>query len=117
MIPQTDTSDQLAATLVTETYKLIDAQGAISSKIAIMFLARFVGTLLYRSLAAPSPDSCKTKEAKSNFTLQNFAKVKAAVQEAIAAGFSGAMHTYVGEPMEYYCQVKPVGPPVNKEPC
>lgn len=112
-----DTNDRFAATLVTETYKLIDAQGPTSSKIAVLFVARFVGMLVYRSLVAPAPDSCQTKEDKSNFTLQNFAKVKSAVQEAIAAAFSGAMHTYVGKPMEYYCQVKPVGPAVNKEPC
>jgi flagellar motor component MotA len=115
---QTQTPDQLAATLVTETYKLIDAQGnALSGKIAVMFLARFTGMLIYRSLAAPAPDSCKTKEEKYNFTSQNFAKVKQATQEAIAAAFSGAMHTFVGKPMEYYCLIKPVGPAVNKEPC
>lgn len=42
--------------------------------------------------------------------------MKASVQEAISASFSGAMNTFSGQDIEYYCRVLPVGPAINKDP-
>jgi len=112
-----DKSDQLALELVTETFKLIDGQGGVAStQVAVNFLARFAGTLVYRSLKQQAPTTCKTPEEMVQFTGRNFAGMKVCVQEAISAAFSGAMKTYAGQDIEYYCQVKPVPEPLNKEP-
>lgn len=112
-------ADQISQTLVNETFKLIDGQSKDpikAHKMALMFLARFAGVLLYRSLTEAAPEGCNTKEKILKFTMANFSATKLSVQEAVAAAFTGAMNTYSGQPIEYFCQVKPVGPVLNKEP-
>ncbi len=114
---KTDKSDQIASELVAETFKLIDGQGGtLSNKVAVNFLARFAGMLVYRSLKQEAPEHCKTPEQMAQFTMRNFSGMKVCVQEAVSAAFTGAMKTYAGQDIEYYCQVKPVPEAFNKEP-
>jgi len=112
-------TEQAMLDLVKETYKIIDGHAkdtGAGRSMAIMFLARFAGTVLYRSLTEEPPATVVGKENIAQYTITNFAKTKLLVQEAVSAAFSGAMNTYTGQPIEYYCQVKPVGPALNKEP-
>jgi hypothetical protein len=117
-IPVKYDQDQIVSDLVKATYKLIDGQfndQRAANKMAVVFLARFAGTILYRALTEPAPPGL-SKDKIAAFTIQNFAGMKQCVQEAVAAAFSGAMNTYSGQQTEYYCRVRPVPPTANKEP-
>lgn len=114
-----DPADQMAQALVSETYKLIEAQARSSQhcqKLSVMFLARFAGLVLYKTLTEEPSSKSDTKEKQLKEVLARFGSVKLSVQEAVAASFTSAMTTYTGQSVEYYCQVKPVGPALNKEP-
>jgi len=58
--------------------------------------------------------SLKTKEEMLNFAMKNFAALKVSIQESVAAGFQGAVSTFSGQQVDYYCQVKPIPEPINK---
>lgn len=113
-----DTTNEFAQILVDSTFKLIEGRCKTvkqTNHVTTVFIARFMGTLLYKSLTH-KPDTVLSKEQLVKFTTNNFSEMKTSVQEAIAAAFSGAMHTFTKIPIEYYCQVKPVPPAINKEP-
>lgn len=111
-------AEDLAQQLVCETFKLLDilekqsGAGQLPSK----FLACFIGALVFRQLSAKLPSSMGQEE-KYKIACKNFTNVKSAAQDAVAAGFSGAMSSYSGMSVEYYCQVKAVPEAANKEPC
>lgn len=115
-----DGTNEFAQMLVTETLKLIEGKYPESKKsknAMIVFIARFIGTVVYKSLIEKHPEGLKTSEDKLKFTTRSFSDTKQRVQEAVAAAFSGAMNTYTQkESVEYYCRVSPIGPAVNKEP-
>ncbi len=116
---KSESIEQIAMSLVSETYKLIDGQTAGTAqarRLSVLFLARFAGTMVYRSLTEAKPEGCTTPKQIEKFTLGNFAAVKGQLQEAIAAAFTGAVNTFSGQRVDYYCQVKPIGPAINKEP-
>lgn len=114
-----DETSEFTQMLVTETLKLINIKYKDANKaghVSIVFLARLTGVILFRSLSQKLPADCDTKEKQAKYVIKEFSDTKQSIQEAVAAAFSGAMHTYSGMPVEYYCQVKPVGPAANKEP-
>jgi hypothetical protein len=118
VISKFDPTSQMASTLVSETFKLIDGQAKSveqQNKLAAVFLAKFAGIMVYRALTLKAPESFK-KEEIVKFVMNNFRNSKQSVQESIAAAFTGAMHTYSGQSIEYYCQIRPVPAALNKEP-
>lgn len=103
--------------LVLETMKLLNVRGEACRKEAVKtFLARFVGFALYQALMEKPDGPCGPKELHK-FTKDNFNEAKLAVQDSISAAFTGAMKTFTGKRLEYYCQVKTVGEPINKKAC
>lgn len=107
-----------ATGLVEDVVRDIWGQGWTNKEtidFAISFLAKFTGTVLFKSLTDEVPDVYKKREDVAKYVIKNFSDTKMAVQEAVAAAFTGAVQTYSGQPIEYYCQVKPVGPAANKE--
>lgn len=100
--------------MVEEMCKLLKAHAP--DKFGVMmsaFLATFVGNMVYKKLQE-KPETAMSKEDLFKFTKDNFIGVRMQVQEAVAAGVSGAMTTYSGKHVEYYCQVKPVPEPISK---
>lgn len=84
--------------------------------LTVTFLAGFVSALVYRSLAN-IPDSIKSDEERCQYANDSFSDLKMRIQEAVASGFSGGMRTWSGRTVDYYCQVKVVPEPKNKDFC
>jgi hypothetical protein len=106
--------------LVKECMKVIDGQTAAKGKdagesLTINFIAMFIGTILHRSLVT-RPAGLFDKDEIYEYTQNNFAITKGKIQDAVAHGFQGAMQSFSGKQVEYYCQVRPVGDPVNRLP-
>lgn len=87
-----------------------------TTEMSIHFLAAFVGALVHMALSDRGSGEIKGKELEK-YVIDNFAHVKHRVQEAVAAGFTGAMNEHSKEEIEYYCQVKVVPPVVNNKVC
>lgn len=87
----------------------------IAQLVAMNFLASYVGFVLHASLTE-KPEGPLTKQAKLEFTEANFLEMKRQVQEAIGAGFTGAMKAFTGKELDYYCAVNQVGPAINTRP-
>lgn len=85
-------------------------------ELSMTFLASFIGSIVYAVLKEKPVKSKDMKDAL-DFTANNFLELKIGMQNAMAAGFQGAMQEYSGKSVEYYCQVKTVPEPVNKQPC
>lgn len=98
--------------LAVNTFKTIDKESNGLGNDAVMFmstmfLARFVGGLIYRALNEKKSLNL-VGETQEDFTLRNINNLKNQVQEAVASGFQNAMSAFSGQPLEYYCQIKPV---------
>jgi len=116
-VPFAQWADEFSQMLVDETFKLLDAQTkngkAATKEVASIFVARFTGVLLYRTLT--DSNDIKDKNELYLHTSKNFSDLKSKLQDAVAAGFSGAMSKFTKKHVEYYCQVKPVPEPINKK--
>lgn len=87
-----------------ESYKRMLAQ----------FLSGYVAAITYRSLAF-RPKDVVDKEAQFKYAKESFAAMKTMICDAVAAGVSGGMGSWSGKQVEYYCLIKVVPEPVNKE--
>ncbi len=106
--------------LVTKTGEYLHAidekHGAEVAKIvALNFIASFIGSILHKTLATKMDGMLDARD-QHDFVQANYADMKKQVQEAVGAGFTGAMKVFTGKDLDYYCQVKPVGDAVNKQP-
>lgn len=77
------------------------------------FLASFVGAVIYRALISAT-DEVTDKRQRLSVAMNEYALVKENIQDAVAAGFSGAMSTLSKKEVEYYCQVKPLPEAANE---
>lgn len=64
------------------------------------FLASYIGALVYKPLS----------EGHTSNSIY-FTRVKSLIQEAVSAGFTGAVEQGTGNRTDYYCQVKVVPQP------
>lgn len=81
----------------------------------VNFIARFIGAYVYQALMQKPEKPC-SKDDLLKFTRENFKASKQAIQDAVSAAFTGAMNTFSGKTVEYYCQVKVV-PEVKGKVC
>lgn len=104
--------------ITDETFKLIEGRSRKNLDaikfVASMFVARFVGTLVFRTLTEPSALRTSKKDQEA-FTNKNFLELKMSVQNAVAAGFQNAVSQFSGSTMEYYCLIKPVPEPTSNQ--
>lgn len=77
-----------------------------------VFLAKFLGLLVLVTLEETPEDDMSNEEAY-NFATENFASIKAVVQDATAAAFSEALGQYSGIDTDYYCTIAPIPEPSN----
>lgn len=88
---------------------------AFSQEIAITFLTRFLGGIIYNTLEhKPMGFSKSNGKEQYEYTSKQYAHMKHQIENAVAAGFQGAMTTYSKMPVDFYCQVKTVPEPTNK---
>lgn len=111
-IDKQEAVDRITRHIVKEVFKLIDSQKdnlGVDGVQAVIYgvLASFTTTVAYSSLAYQPSETTSDKE-KYNITSSNFLNCKIAVQEAIAAAFSGAMHDFTGKEIEYFCNISVV---------
>lgn len=112
-------AEDFSVLLTNETFKLIDSKNKSNGPeagryVATTYLARFVGTLLFRTLTERNQLNT-TKEEQEDFVMKNAAELKTAIQEAVSMGFQSAMTQFSGRQIEYYCQIKPVPEPVSNK--
>ncbi len=79
-------------------------------------VAKMVGTCAVHSLL-DRPTEIKSKKDMREYTEGVFNGYKAGMSEAVASGFAAAMTNYVNKPVEYYCTIKIVPEPINKQAC
>lgn len=103
-------------TMALELIGLIDGQrkekgDLVGKALTLQFLAAFTAASVVRSLGNQREGtSAEQFEAAS----KGFLEHKVSVQDAVAAGFSGAMREYSGKSVDYYCQIKVVPEVVSK---
>lgn len=105
--------------LVYEIFRAVELQDENQERqkqLLVTFLASFIGAVLYDTLAY-KPKDITDKNDLYEYTSANYNALKVSVQDAVAAGFQGAMQTFSNKQVEYYCLVKTFGEPVNKQPC
>ena len=115
-------SEDLANDMVTRTMKYIDSTvekkggdtEAAAQFLCLMFIARFIGVMLFRCLSRDGkPQLTRDEEYKQ--TTKSMGMLKAHIQEAVSLGFSGAMTTFTGKQIDYYCQIRPVPEAMGKK--
>lgn len=111
----------LSKHVVAEIFRLVESQKEIMGQTAtdsvyMSVLASFVGTLVFNVLTAPQ-DQKKSKKDIANDITKYYGNLKISVQEAISAGFTGAMNKFTNKNLEYYCKIVPVPEPKNTKPC
>lgn len=86
-----------------------------SQDIAVTFLARYIGGLIYNALEhKPTGFSGLTGKEQFDYISEQYADLKRRVEDAVAAGFQGAMSTYSKMPVDFYCKIKAVEEPASK---
>lgn len=114
-----DLADQISSVLAHETIKLLKAQFPKESDyrlITQIFLSKYTAQIVYETLSEAAPPDCTDLNKRYELTADKFKTVKASVQDAVSAAFSGAMRKFSGKEVDYFCQIKTVPPVANKEP-
>lgn len=107
--------EQFVNEIVLETQRILESKSPKNAEMYRNFLAKFIGMMVYRSLEA-NPEVKLTNDQLFKFKSKNFLNMKTLVSDVVAAAMGGAMRKFSGKDIEYYCQIKTVGEPVNKEP-
>lgn len=113
--------DEIASGFVKENVRALNVQQdrlgeELVVKITMSFLAGLIAAVVLKSLDHSGKESY-TKKQLHDIVYKRFGDIKLDIQNAVAAGFQGAMFTFSGESTEYYCQIKPVPDPINTRPC
>lgn len=110
--------NQFSKDLVVDVLTKVKGEGDLEFQkiLLVNFLASFIGALVYKTLRE-RPARIKTNKEMYEYAKSNFNEAKIDVQDAVAAGFQGAMEIYTGHLVEYYCQVKTVPPAKNNQVC
>lgn len=113
-------ADNYCQEIVNATFRLFAAQarnrggGNTARFLAMLFLAKFVGSIVL-SVLNEKP-STTSEEENYKHSVKTFSDIKLKIQEAVAAGFTGAMTVFTGHQVEYYSQIKTVPEAANKKP-
>lgn len=78
-------------------------------------IALFIESLVLHGLKQGA--KAKTKVEAYNKTVMSFNITKVTIQESVAKGFAQAFSKFNGQFVDYYCEIKPIGPAKNKKPC
>lgn len=114
--------EQVARGMALEIFKLFDQQSEYKGThygrdLASRFLSHFVFVALVKALDPSQLSSNLTKEEMCALTADSFADMKLRFQESVSGGFTNAMSKFAGKYVDYYCDIRVVPTPVNKQPC
>jgi hypothetical protein len=118
-----DWMNRFANGLAADTMKILEAQkrmvGAEQTlNLKAGYLSVFVAELVSRVLTEAAKGGSRGAPALAQQDVMDaFADAKDRLQTAVAAGVEAALSNFSGKHLEYYCQIKPVPPAVNKTPC
>lgn len=110
-------------TLAKETLKFLTSYGPIvknkpiASKIVTFYIASFVNKVVMEALMRATKLGITDDAKLFALTAKDFAYIKEMIQNGVAEGFKRALSKFNGQIVDYYCIIKPVPDPVNKEPC
>lgn len=79
-------------------------------------LRKLTALSVYETLKE-APVKAKTQSDRYKRTAHAFSNIRNKIEDSVAAGFQGAMSTYAGKQVGYYCIIRTVPEPVNREPC
>lgn len=113
--------DNFSTFMADEALKMIRAQGLkkgpeVYKALAVHFMARVLTSTVFDVLNERPVDKLGKKQLLE-YNKNAFANFKEDIQEAVAMSFGTALEHYSGSKLEYYCTIKPVPAPLNKEPC
>lgn len=116
-----DYANQFSDLIVRETYNLIRAQNKEYGVDAVKYIStavisKLISLILLDTLQE-KPAQKSTRQHAYDFTHKNFNIIKNQIQDSVASAFSGAMMSWAGKNVEYYCQVKTVPEPTNTKVC
>lgn len=81
------------------------------------FLKSYVETIILESLGKHVANVELSQKELEKKTEDELLDIKLQIQGSIEAAFESAMSSFTGYSIDYYCQIKPVPEPINKEPC
>lgn len=109
--------DEEVRALLDATFKIIDSgktpTEGLNITAEISFLNQFIETLVSRVLNS-GLDRSISKKLRLQLAMENYGRLKFAIQEAVAMGFQVPMETMAKQPVEYYCIIKPAQEPNNR---
>ena len=113
-----DMISKLSKTIALEVTEIIDKLRKQSGKdvaalTTVRFLAAMTTVSVIRALEI-DPALYKTQQEHYQLAYKALATHKTLVQDAVSGGFSSAMSSFSGHPIEYYCQIKTVPADVSK---
>lgn len=106
---------ELSKNLTHELIMLVQDEGRVygadfAKSVMVALLRNLTGTMIMHSLLNPEKN-----ENVEEGTVASYRKMKTDIIGAIADGFAHAMSNHSGKPVDYLCEVHPVGEPINKE--
>lgn len=98
-------------TLTTEIFSLLDADEKklnkpVRTQVVHSLVGSLIATEVYRILNKTGDGL--TKEEMATRVIKDFQTIKNSLQEIIAAAFTGAMGSYSGKDIDYYCKIQAV---------
>jgi len=112
--------EEFLCALANETQKLIGTKSADIEQCKLhmlMYVTQFICLMLLRTLSErPDKVESLSNDEVYDYVHKNFGNMKSHTQEAVSTAFAAAMTQFTGHQMEYYCQIRTVGPALNKEP-
>lgn len=114
---------EFSSRMVDHVAKAIISEGKANPELSrnelhLHFIACYLGSLVYtRLLEKPKGKGKRGGVAEYDHALKNFNELKVGTQDAVAKAFQGAMSTFAGQTVDYYCQIKVIPEPVNKLSC
>lgn len=114
----TDWAHGLSEAMVNEAMKTLESETDVSSEaikeVSKVFLSKFIGVILFKTLHEAANEKPESKNTQYQHTMNKYAEMKIRIQDAVAAGFQGAMSTFAKKDVDYYCVVKALAePPTN----
>lgn len=118
------TDDEIAETvggMVTDIMKYLKdvrnrTDDTTVNKFWCAYLGVFLTTGIYGSLNAGAKQGATLEEQHEN-ARDMFARMRATIETVVADSATSAIKAFSGQEIEYFCQLRPVGDPLNKVMC
>lgn len=112
---------ELTLHMTTEVLKLIQHEESnfgteFGDTVRLSFLSSFIASIVFEVLNS-KVEGARDKAHADAVIKGQYADFKDALQNAMAAGFQGAVQTHTGKTAEFLVQIIPVSAPINSIPC